>query len=219
MITLEKHIPKSIQPLALVAVKEVPRVDTRLLAEALGNRHQSVFELVKDHQSDFAEFGKVRFETGASPSGQSERFALLIEDQAYLLLTYSRNTARTRALKVRLVKAFGEARRAAIQHGAEYLPSYRALHDEIDALAGGSDRARFVHMNVNKLINKTAGIEAGQRSTVPMPTQSLLCVAQTVAAKAMQGAPDYHAAYDRAKAAMLALSAITMLDTVEAQYG
>jgi len=197
----------------LTTVKAEPRIDSRLVAKHLGTKHQSTFELLKDHRADFEELGKVRFETGASPgsrTGQTERFVMLNEDQCYLLLTYSRNTARTRQLKVKLVKAFGEARRAAGQHGAEYLPTYHQLHDELHVLAAGSDHERHVHMNVNRLINKAVGLEAGQRNAAPMPVQSLLAVAQAVAVKAAKGAPDHRAGYQRIKSAMDALTAVTM---------
>lgn len=95
------------------------------------------------------------------------RFALLNEDQAYLLLTYSRNTARVRVLKVRLVKAFREARLCADTRKAEYLPTYHRMHDVIHDLASGSPNEKFVHANVNKLVNKVAGVEAGQRAKAP----------------------------------------------------
>ena len=98
-------------PLVLVATKTEPRVDSRLLAKQLGIKHPNLFAQVKTHKTDFEEFGKVTFQTGALPSGQSEKFATLNEDQAYLLLTYSRNTAKVLALKVKLVKAFAQAHR------------------------------------------------------------------------------------------------------------
>ena len=195
-------------------VKDVARVDSRLLAASMGKTHQSLFELVKDYRADFEQFGKVRFETGASQSsktGQRERFALLNEDQAYLLLTYTRNTARTRQLKISLVKAFAEARSAAIQHGAEYLPSYHQLHDQIHVLAAGSPNEHFMHMNANKAVNQAVGIEAGQRGALAMVEKSMLCVAQIVAAKAAHGAADRRDIQPRIKTAMLALSAATQI--------
>jgi len=199
------------EPLTLTIIKAEPRIDSRLLALQLGTNHQSAFELVKDHRADFQELGILRFQTGEIKGrGRPEKFAMLNEDQCYLLLTYSRNTARTRPLKVKLVKAFGEARRAAGQHGAEYLPTYHQLHDELHALAAGSSNERFVHMNVNRLINKTVGIEAGQRSAAPMPTQSMLAVAQIVAAKAAHGAADHRAGYQRIQTALVNLSAATL---------
>ena len=76
----------TLQTIALTTVKAEARVDTRQLALQLGNKHQNTFELLKQYQPDFESFGKVLFETGASTdskTGQSERYALLNEDQAY----------------------------------------------------------------------------------------------------------------------------------------
>jgi phage regulator Rha-like protein len=201
------------EPVALTIVKAEPRIDSRLLALQLGNQHKNVRELLEEHKVDFMELGVLRFETAKPTSdqgGRPEKFAILNEDQCYLLLTYSRNTARTRQLKVKLVKAFGEARRAAGLRQAEYLPTYHALHDEIHALAAGSEHERHVHMNVNQLINKTVGLEAGQRGAASMPVQSLLAVAQAVAVKAARGAADHRDGYQRIKSAMGALSAATL---------
>lgn len=201
------------EPFTLTTIKAEPRIDSRLLARQLGNQHKNVRELLEQHKSDFMELGVLRFET-AKPTGEQggrpEKFAMLNEDHCYLLLTYSRNTARTRQLKVKLVKAFGEARRAAGQHGAEYLPTYHQLHDELHTLAAGSDHERHVHMNVNRLINKTVGLEAGQRNAAPMPALSLLAVAQAVAVRVARGATNHHTGYAQIKTAMVALSAATL---------
>lgn len=203
---------KEVATLALTATTTEARIDTRLLAEHLGSQHESLFKLVTNHQTDFEELGKVRFQIGASPgsrTGQTVKSALLNEDQAYLLLTYSRNTARVRQLKVRLVKAFREARMAADTCKAEYLPTYHQMHDVIHALASGSPNERFVHANVNKLVNKVAGVEAGQRAKAPLPQQSMLTVAQAIAANALRGAPDHRAGYQRVKQALENLETMT----------
>lgn len=91
-------------------------VDSRLIAEQPGTpRHKNVVELVEDHQSDFEEFGQVRFETALGDrqqgGGNPERFVLLNEYQAVLLFTYMRNTATVRAFKVRLVKELERLRK------------------------------------------------------------------------------------------------------------
>lgn len=202
--------------LKLVTCKDEPRIDSRLLAERLKKkRHQDLFELVKRYEVKLLALGKVLFQTGASAgsrTGQRERFALLNEDQAFFVLTLSRNTPTVVDLKLRLVQAFGEARRAAQMRGAEYLPSYHALHDAIHARAAGSPNERFVHINLNKAINRAAGIEAGQRSAVTVPQQSLLTVAQAIAAKAMQQAPDHHAGFQQAKAALVELSRAALIE-------
>ena len=67
-------------------------------------------------------------------------------------------------------------------------------------------------MNVAKLVNKTVGLDAGQRATAPIPQQAMLIVAQAMAAKAMQSAQDHHDGYQRVKQSMLALTACTMLE-------
>lgn len=203
--------PKAVE---LTTVKAEPRIDSRLVAMQLGNKHKATMALIERYTDKFKTFGQLPFkkEVGdrAQGGGNPERFALLNEDQAFLLLSLSRNNDRVVKLKVNLVKAFGEARRAAGQHGTEYLPTYHQLHDELHMLAAGSEHERHVHINVNRLINKTVGIEAGQRGAAPMPTQSMLAVAQIVAAKAAHGAPDHRAGYQRIKTALVNLSAITL---------
>lgn len=188
-----------------IVEKDGPRVDTRELAERLGNEHRSTFKLVRDFKADFECLGKVRFEIAPSPdsrTGQKARFALLNEDQAYLLLTFSRNTPKVRELKVKLVQAFREARQSRDITVAEYLPSYHALHDVAHEKCGGSANERFVHMNLNKLVNKAVGIEAGERTGLPIGHRSMLVVAQTVAANQMAASVDHHDGYEKAKRAL-----------------
>ena len=94
-----------------------PLVDSRELADGLGVQHHSVMRLIDRYQIQFARFGLVRFEIDAVKEAGARgvkqvRFASLNEDQAYLLLTMSRNTDRVVAMKADLVAAFGAARRA-----------------------------------------------------------------------------------------------------------
>lgn len=204
---------KTMQLLALVPTKAEPRVDSRLLAKHLGGNHANILELVTDYRADFEQLGVVRFQTEkpmpGSKGGRPERFALLNEDQAYLLLTYRRNTAKVRAIKVQLVKAFAQARRAAAVRKTEYLPSYHAMQERIHALAEGSPNERFIHMNVAKLVNKVAGIEAGQRPDAPLPIQSVLAVAHMMAAAALQEATDRHQIQGRVTVALAPLASLT----------
>ena len=198
----------------LTLVKNERRADTRLLAKHLGNQHKNVFELVKNYKADFEQLGKVTFQTEALPSGQLEKFALLNEDQAYLLLTYSRNTTKVRALKVKMVKAFAEARRAAEVRQVEYLPTYHQLHDAIKVAANGSPNERFIHMNANKALNQLAGVESGQRAGAGSLQQSILAVGSALAAQALQNATDGHGLHKRIKAALEPLTGILALPEV-----
>lgn len=198
------------QHLALTTTTAEPRVSTQQLAQHLGNKHSSLVALIQNHRADFQQLGILRFQIGVIEGrGQPEKFAMLNEDQATLALAFSKNTKRVRELKVKLVKAFGLARRAADLHKAEYLPQYHQLHDNLHTLAAGSPNERHVHMNVNKLLNKFAGIEAGQRASAPLPEQAMLIVGHSMAARAALGAADHHDGYQRIKTTLQALAAIT----------
>lgn len=91
---------------------------------------------------------------------------------------------------------------------AEYLPTYHALHGRINVLAAASKNADKVHMNINKLINKTIGVESGQRHSLPLPRKSLMVVAQAAATYAMDNANDHHDGYQMAKGAMQLLKPV-----------
>jgi len=203
--------PTTGSAITLTTAANEARIDSRLIAPQLGNKHQSVIALVKSHRADFEELGLLRFQMGKGTGGRPEKFALLNEDQAYLLLTYSRNNPKARRLKIRLVKAFSEARKTADMRQREYLPTYHRLQDAIHVAAAGSTNERCVHINIAKLLNKTVGIEAGQRAAASVPKQALLIVAQMMAAQDMQSSPDHRDGYQRVKQSMLALSGIAML--------
>lgn len=158
----------AIQAIYLITDKSETLVDTRLIAENLGNQHQNTLQLLDRYIDKFKSFGKVMFKTEPLPSGQKEKYALLNEDQAYFLLSLSRNTDRVVDLKARLVLAFREARLALDLTKHEYLPIYHELHDEIHVRAAGSKNERFVHMNVNRLVNKTVGIGSGERNSLAL---------------------------------------------------
>lgn len=202
---------------ALTTTKAEARVDTRLLAQHLGNQHKGVIAIIDRYADKFRGFGQLLFKKEVGEryqgGGNPERVALLNEDQAFFLLALSRNNERVVDLKAKLVQAFREARRTTDLRQVEYLPTYHQLHDEIHALAAESSNEKFVHMNVNRLVNKAAGLEAGQRATAPLTQQSMLIVAQAVAANALRGAPDHHAGYQRVKQSLEALYAVTLLET------
>ncbi|WAJ75225.1 P63C domain-containing protein [Pseudomonas aeruginosa] len=93
------------------------RVDSRLIAEGLGIKHKYSFALIQKYASRFEELSSLPFQKEArarrAGGGVVERFALLNEDQAYFLLSLSRNSDRVVDLKLRLVKAFRDARNQA----------------------------------------------------------------------------------------------------------
>lgn len=91
-------------------------VDTITIAEGVQVQHKNILELIRKYLPDFEAFGPVAFETRKGkplPQGgfaKSSEVAWLTEDQTTLLFTFLKNTEIARKLKIRLVKAFREAR-------------------------------------------------------------------------------------------------------------
>ncbi|NHN36898.1 Rha family transcriptional regulator [Pseudomaricurvus alcaniphilus] len=184
-----------------------PRVSSRLIANGLGIQHKNLLELLETYQTDFKEFGTFAFETRKS-KGRPQRFACLNEDQAYLLLTYSKNTPRARAIKKSLIKAFREARETLVSK-TDYLPCYHECHDAISTLvrkSGSSTPEPIHHMNVEKMINKAFGIPVGIRSKLPPSLRAAISMAERIAGvhyqRAMDTGDDHKTAYKAAKAAI-----------------
>ena len=211
-IKLNNNLACASDAIALVQHKSDMLVDSRLIAKNIGIQHKHAFEQIKNFKSDFEEIGILRFKTEEIEGrGQPEKYALLNEDQAYLLLTFCRNTARVRSMKVKLIIAFRDVRLAQDLTKREYLPSYHALHDVIHSLAAQSNNEHLVHMNFNKLINKTVGIQSGSRDCLNLAQRSMLVVAQAVAANASHDASDHRDGYTKAKEALKPLEACKLI--------
>jgi phage regulator Rha-like protein len=160
----------ALEPVAIEAlvVDGEPRVSSREVAAALGVKHQNLFELVKQHEADFVTFGDIRFETEKLPpgsgAGRPTQHAMLNEDQAYLLLTYSRNTPQARACKIALVAAFKRLRGQARQLPAAPMPSANSL-----------DVLRHI---VNQFEQQAAAISTVQAATAEIERQQAATVVE-----------------------------------------
>jgi phage regulator Rha-like protein len=103
--------------LAVIESDGILVVDSRLVADQLGIQHRSFFQkVILKYQQDIEEdWGVVRFQIAklsqSARGGRPERYALLTEQQAYLVLTYSKNTSQSRQCKRQLVKAFDKAKK------------------------------------------------------------------------------------------------------------
>jgi phage regulator Rha-like protein len=204
--------------IALTEKRHEPRVDSLMLAESLEIQHKNLLALINENKSEFEEFGRLAFETrvvSKKGAGQATRYALLSEDQSYFLLTLTRNTERTKRLKVELVKAFSRFRQHQ-QVTSDYLPFYHELHDNVKALSAmahqnGSttDESRF-HSNFNKLINKAFGLDAGQRSSLPPHLRAKVTASNVIAADLIQQCLaanlDHKTTFQRVKQAVLTLA-------------
>ena len=101
-------------PVRLTLIRDEPRVDSRVLAEQLSTQHKNSIELIHKYADKLRRLGHLPFQTEVGKrvqgGGKAKRFALLNEDQAFLVLALSRNTDCVVELKFDLVVAFGEAR-------------------------------------------------------------------------------------------------------------
>jgi hypothetical protein len=78
---------------------------------------------------------------------------------------------------------------------AEYLAGYHELQDVVAIKAAKSSAPWAAHLNVNRAINKAAGIEAGQRGVLPLGKLAFVSVANQVACAAFSAANDHHDGY------------------------
>lgn len=90
----------------------------------------------------------------------------------------------------------------------EYLPGHHQLHAALSGKAPDPQHQRFLHMNANKLLNKVAGIQSGQRGQAEHGSLAVLTVAQMLAQHAAAGAPDHKTAYSAIKTALQPLSTL-----------
>lgn len=90
-------------------------IDSRLIAQELGVNHSDWYQnvIINERFRPYAEqaFGILRFENGEIKGrGQPEKFVFFTEEQATFYMTLSRNTPEVVQLKLKLVKAFFDAR-------------------------------------------------------------------------------------------------------------
>lgn len=212
------QVNAQLQDFPLTITSNEPRIDSRRLAQQLGNKHRHVMALMDKYIDKLKTFGHVRFQNADGDrqqgGGKGERFALLNENQAYFVLSLSRNTDTVVNLKMKLIQVFSEYRRGADLRRREYLPSYQQLQVAIHAASTTSSNEGRVHMNVAKLINKTVGIETGQRASVTTGKLAQLTVAQQIATHAMRESSDHRIGYQLAKSSLEKFSDLTLNQTL-----
>ncbi|QND83418.1 Phage regulatory protein Rha [Chromobacterium vaccinii] len=199
------------EALPLVLAKDGPRIDSRVIAAELGIQHDNQIQTLEAHREHFERLGVFRFQTEKINPGRGRpaRFALLNEDQAYFAATLARNTARAVEVKFRLVKAFSEARKAQEAKTGQYLPFYHLAHDAtrqmaISAANSGSEVPEGIfHANIERMVNKALGIEAGQRDSLNAAQRNAVSTAyqliNAAIADTLAAGKGHDAAYQEAK--------------------
>jgi len=97
----------------VVIEKDEAVIRSSVLADGVGNDHNSVILLIRNHEYELREFGPFRFEIEKT-KGRPREVCILNESQTYFLMTLMRNNQKVTRFKVELVKEFMRMRKALI---------------------------------------------------------------------------------------------------------
>lgn len=165
------------------------RIDSRLLAPELNHRHRTILENIDKYISQFESLGSLPFQTEmGNHGGVPVRFALLNEDQCYFLLTLMRNNNHVVSAKLKLVKAFRDARSQIALRDIARIEGKEVRRTETDAIkdlvqyatAHGSSNAKMYYANITKMTNSALGIDSGQRDILEHKKLQQIKVAETI---------------------------------------
>jgi len=173
----------------LIQIKKEFRVDSRLLANQLDTRHRTIFESIIKYESELLSISLLPIQTESvktenSRGAKIQKYALLNEDQCYFVLTLMRNNDKVVALKLKLVKAFRDARKQLAERDIARLEGKKVRRDETDAIkelvdyaiANGSENANFYYANITKITNDVLDIDKGMRDTLDKRQLSVLAM-------------------------------------------
>ena len=135
--------------------KKEPYTTSAIIAECAEVKHDTVQNLIRNHQEDFESYGIIGFEIRKLDGrGRPMKIYRLNEQQATLLITYLKNTAPVRKFKMNLVKAFFEMRdelsKFRMQRALEK-PKRKTLHDSIE---NWEQAPKHAHSTMNNLLLK-----------------------------------------------------------------
>lgn len=174
---------------SVALIKSEFRVDSRLLSPELNHRHRTILENIDKYKSQFEALGSLPFETEMGVRGGIPvRFALLNEDQCYFLLTLMRNNNHIVAAKLKLVKAFRDARAQLALRDMARIEGKEVRRTETDAIkalveyatAKGSSNAKMYYANITRMTNSLLGIESGVRDNLDHKQLQQIKVAETI---------------------------------------
>ena len=175
--------------LSLDLIKSEFRVDSRLLAPELNHRHRTILENIDKYKSQFESLGQLPFQTEVGIRGGTPvRFALLNEDQCYFLLTLMRNNNHIVAAKLKLVKAFRDARTQLAKRDIARIEGKQVRHSETAAIrdlveyarTNGSENADMYYMTITKMTNAALNIDTGQRDNLTVKQLDQIRIAETM---------------------------------------
>lgn len=181
------------QDFLIQQIKQELRTDSRQLAQHLDHRHRTILESLDKYTEQFQALGEIPFQTESGlprPQGGFSviRYAMLNEDQCYFLLTLMRNNDKVVSAKLRLVRAFRDARNALAMQQAARLETKQvrkletaAIADMVEYAKGqGSQSPDKYYQAITKMTNAALGIDAGQRDNLDHRKLQQLRIAETI---------------------------------------
>lgn len=169
------------------------RADSRTFVSKMDIRHRQLMDNIRKYQDKFEELGLLPFQTEAVEEDGArgikyQQYALLNEDQAYFLLTLSRNSDAVVSAKLALVKAFRQARGHIAKTETARIEGKKARSEETAAIAElvqyatdhGSESAKMYYVSITKMTNKLLGLESGKRDSLPPHALDALRLAETM---------------------------------------
>ncbi len=163
----------------VISFHEELRTDSRSLASLLDHRHRNIFANITKYTHELKQLGIVRFEKARLKTehlgDREQHYAMLNEDQCYFLLTLARNNESVVAAKLKLVKAFRDARTQLAKRDIARIDGKEVRRMETDAIADlidyakakGSKSADNYYLNVTRMTNGLLGIEPDKRNILP----------------------------------------------------
>jgi len=225
--------------LVFTGKKDEVYTTSEIIAEHAQVQHHTITRLIQQHENDFNDFGRVRFEidTRNTKGGkQNVKVYCLNEQQATLLMTYLRNNDAVRAFKKELVRQFYAMReilwnqrmeRQAESWQAARVEGKKTRRLETDAIkafveyakAHGSKNPDKYYTNFTKLANLAVGLEAGNRDKATTAQLFDLRVIENVIDKAILNeiadCTEYHRAYQNVKIKVLQVAALAISSGLE----
>lgn len=224
-------------PLVLLG-GETPYTTSEIVSEFAGIKRKAVQNLIKRHEGDLSEFGKVVFKIRPLPgskTGQKTTVYRLNEQQATLLMTYLKNTEQVRAFKKELVRQFYAMRDFIAERQSPIWQDTRTLTKEVrrmetDAIkafvlyaqAQGSQNAARYYSNISRLANRTAGII--DRNTARTEQLTVLMLVERIILReidaGIQAGEDYRAIYQKVRDRLVELDVlVAMPETSQRKTG
>lgn len=225
---------KNKMTLVFLGKKDEVYTTSEVIAQHAEVQHHTITRLLQQHESDFSEFGRVRFEidTRKTKGGMQEfKVYHLNEQQATLLMTYLRNNEVVRGFKKELVRQFYAMREIIWKQQYErQTPAWQTARIEgkktrrleTDAIkmfveyarAQGSKDPERYYMNFTKLANRVVGIQPGNRdggSTAQLlDLRTVEHVIDRAILHEISVMEEYHKAYQNVKVKVLQVAALAL---------